>query len=245
MAEIRVENLRKEFSGFTAVQNSTFTVANGELGLTGTGAGFAQLMLDVKKNGASVARSRTTITQGTTGGATCDDSSGDLGSLGDYMNCGPTGNSASDGGGPYGVSMGLIGAGQSFTLDYDIIATVSGNLSQGTTTETQCYGGGGDGGYGGVEFVTRTVQTENGYGGGGGTCIDFEVPVPGSAIARSGDPFGSPIFFNGLPVNAPDPGAGLNGRFSDVPEPASLALVGVGLAGLAAMRRKRKLPEQG
>ncbi len=41
MAEIRVENLRKEFSGFTAVQNSTFTVANGEffvmLGPSGCG----------------------------------------------------------------------------------------------------------------------------------------------------------------------------------------------------------------
>ncbi|WP_316356083.1 ABC transporter ATP-binding protein [Devosia sp.] len=41
MAEIRVENLRKEFSGFTAVQNSNFTVADGEffvmLGPSGCG----------------------------------------------------------------------------------------------------------------------------------------------------------------------------------------------------------------
>jgi multiple sugar transport system ATP-binding protein len=41
MAEIRVENLRKEFSGFTAVEDSTFTVADGEffvmLGPSGCG----------------------------------------------------------------------------------------------------------------------------------------------------------------------------------------------------------------
>ena len=41
MAEIRVENLRKEFSGFTAVQNSSFTVEDGEffvmLGPSGCG----------------------------------------------------------------------------------------------------------------------------------------------------------------------------------------------------------------
>ena len=41
MAEIRVENLRKEFSGFTAVQNSSFTVHDGDffvmLGPSGCG----------------------------------------------------------------------------------------------------------------------------------------------------------------------------------------------------------------
>jgi multiple sugar transport system ATP-binding protein len=41
MAEIRVENLRKEFTGFTAVQNSSFVVADGEffvmLGPSGCG----------------------------------------------------------------------------------------------------------------------------------------------------------------------------------------------------------------
>ena len=41
MAEIRVENLRKEFGDFVAVQDSTFTVADGEffvmLGPSGCG----------------------------------------------------------------------------------------------------------------------------------------------------------------------------------------------------------------
>ncbi|MDO9306435.1 MAG: ABC transporter ATP-binding protein, partial [Mesorhizobium sp.] len=41
MAEIRVEQLRKEFGTFTAVQNSTFTVEDGEffvmLGPSGCG----------------------------------------------------------------------------------------------------------------------------------------------------------------------------------------------------------------
>src|SRR5215510_4353896 len=41
MAEIRVENLHKAFGGFTAVKDSTFTIANGEffclLGPSGCG----------------------------------------------------------------------------------------------------------------------------------------------------------------------------------------------------------------
>ena len=94
-----------------------------------------------------MARSRTTITQTAGGVKSCDDSSSDLGSLAGYMDCAaPNGTSASDNGGLYGVSMGLVGAGESFTLDYDIIATVSGNLTQGTRVETQCSGGYGGGG---------------------------------------------------------------------------------------------------
>ena len=146
--------------------NFSFNIANGELGISGQGAGFADLLLNIKRNGSTVARSRTTITQTSGGAVSCDDSSSDQGSLTNYMNCAsPNGAFATDLGGPFAVNMGLVGAGESFVLDYDIIATVSGNLSQGTRLEERCTGG--YGGYGDVATLLSVIDS-NSYGGGGG-----------------------------------------------------------------------------
>jgi PEP-CTERM motif len=223
--------------------NFNFNVDNGEVGVSGAGVGFANLMLSVKKNGNVVAQDSTTINQTAGNPATCTDNDLNFGSP-SYMTCSsPGANTASGAGGNYNVSMGVVGAGESFTLDYDIIATVSGNLTSGQGVYYQACG------YGEV-VETAGLRGVNAaaYGGEEGPnpgqlLCELQQFFPGSAIARSGDPFNGPGPFGSL--NGPSAFNAANFQVTSVdvngvPEPGSVALVGLALAGLAASRRKRQ-----
>ncbi|MCL2636357.1 MAG: PEP-CTERM sorting domain-containing protein, partial [Betaproteobacteria bacterium] len=113
------------------------SVQDGRLGYDTGGSGLAELLLSIRINGVEVARDQTTLTLGDGAVATC--TSNDLGALGDYMGCYAIdyddgyGNVAYTYAGAEGAArdftldLGLIGAGESFTLDYLMLATVYSN----------------------------------------------------------------------------------------------------------------------
>jgi len=197
----------------------SFLVDQGEVGFTGGGNGSAELILRLKVNGTDVALDRTTINiNGST--TTCTEEN--LGALGAYMGCGGNSNAAQGSGGnsqTFNINVGTFNPNESFTLDYDIIASVSGSLTSGSAG---CDTGYGDNGGELVDIVATAFAFE-GPGGCGGY-----------GVSRSGDPFGGPSL--GL----------LAGQFTQaqIPEPNALALLGIaGLAAGAASLRKRRRKE--
>ncbi|MDR0776246.1 MAG: PEP-CTERM sorting domain-containing protein [Azonexus sp.] len=229
-----------------------FGVQEGELGIYGLGAGVADLLLSIRINGEEVALSKTTLTQDASGGRSC--TSNGFGLLGDYMDCSAEyAKSIIAGPRSYtldleALGLDLIGAGEILTFDYEITATVYGDLSNwwGETGSTTYHS------YTCDEWVpwhsgdvlpvgAKMLSQHDGVYCASGHYEVFDTnSETGYAIARSGDPLGNSW------VPGDGPSAGFNGRFvdpnpssSDVPEPSSVALFGLAIAGLAAIRRRR------
>lgn len=124
------------------------------------------------------------------------------------------------------LDLGVIGAGQSMTIDFDLVTTASGNYA---VQSHSCSGYGGYGEYGGEPMAFTTVS--DGYGDYGGTC--YETARVSGALGDPSDlsstlpPGGVNFVVTGSPLN-------------NVPAPGSLSLLGVGLGALTLARRRRR-----
>lgn len=201
-------------SGSSAVAlNFGFNVDAGEVGLFGSGVGSANLRLQIRRNGVAVSTGDTTITQ-TAGGTSCSES--DLGALGSWASCAAADSNFVEGfGGAYSVDMGLVAAGETITVEYDIISTVSGRYTGGAASSGDCNN---------TEQATAATAA-----------MIAELPstscVYFNGIARSGDPFNG----NGLGFATAD----FSLTAQELPEPGSLSLLAASGGGWWLSRRRR------
>ena len=204
----------------------SFNVDNGNIGLSGSGDGYADLLLSLKFGSDVVARDHGRITYSSSV-ASCDSNVGaqDVGVLASYLSCdvgGVGANSATGNAGSYSASR-LLGVGETLNVTYDIVAEVSGTLS-GATTQFCSHGGRHNDGAPNADGAAGVLNVFVGDDlPGSSGCINF------NGISRSGDPAGFSPF-------AP----GRFGLSAAVPEPGGLALVALALGGLAMVGRRRK-----
>jgi hypothetical protein len=188
----------------------SFNVDSGSVDLSGSGVGFADLLLSLSFNNTEVASSHSRVDTA----ATACLATG-TGVLSSYMTCNDV-SSASGNGGSFVVPY-LLAAGDTLTIDYDIVSEVSGEFEPGGASE-YCAGYGGE-----AQRVANAVNEEGGPPGISG-CQYF------NALSRSGDPAGFNAFVPaqfGIAAEA-------------VPEPGTLVLAAVAVGGLAAARRRRR-----
>lgn len=214
-------------SGVAQLVLFSFNVDSGQIGVSGTGTGYADLLLNVMFNGVSVAREHGRIDYNSAATSTCNVNDLDVGLLGNYLACSGTGNNAAFGSaGAYSVSQ-LLADGATLNVAYDIVAEISGSLSG--ATQSLCSGG--DRVNGAPKQTQQSAVVHDGKLDvpGESGCVSF------NSIARSGDPAGFGPFSPGSP-----------GQFTlsshAVPEPGSLPLAALGIAiGALTVARRRRM----
>lgn len=199
--------------GGAASFNYGLSIENGELtvDLPGTagGNGLAEYILILSLNGGEIARSEGLLTVNGGNSVGFTKSGFDLGGTYDSSIASYSWDAFTQ-----NFALGTFAAGESFTIDVDLVTRASRDLLNDTCGYGYGDGLNGDGAIG-VEAI--------GNGEGGGLC---------GATSR----FGDPPFIAGQ-IN-PTTGGIVTGH--SVPEPGTLALLGAGLVGTVALRRRKR-----
>ncbi|MDL2357570.1 MAG: hypothetical protein QFF03_20135, partial [Pseudomonadota bacterium] len=200
-------------TGMAQMVTFAFNVDSGQIGMAGSGNGYADLALNLSFNGVSVAREHGRIVYDSVTGSTCVTNDMDVGVLGGYLSCSGS-TDALGASGSYSISQ-LLADGATLNVAYDIVAEVSGALSG--TTEILCSGG---------AVATFTPNKQAAYRNMSVVIKDGRPKESGcqnfNGIARSGDPAGFGPFSPGVQG---DFALSLNA----VPEPGSLSLLALAL----------------